>query len=91
MLLVQGPWPQVEATLELSEPQWSGLGRGYGYVSGREVTVTARSRRWPTSRRQRMLLPGADGQPEVLQPGLRPAGRPAVRETIEQMPIRAVG
>ena len=58
---------------------------------GGQVTVTARSRRWPTSRRQRMLLPGADGQPEVLQPGLRPAGRPAVHETIEQMPIRAVG
>jgi hypothetical protein len=96
VLLVQGPWPQVEATLELSEPRWSGLGRGHGYVSGREVTVTARSRRWPNSRRERMLLPGADGQTAVLQPGIRPGLRPAVyetieRETIEQRPIRAVG
>ncbi|WP_231917855.1 hypothetical protein [Microbacterium pygmaeum] len=90
VLLVQGPWPQVEATLELSEPRWSGLERGHGYVSGREVTVTARSRRWPTSRRERMLLPGADGQPMVL-PGRQPGLRPAVHETIEQLPIRAVG
>ncbi len=83
VLLVQGPWPQVEASLELSEPRWSGLGQGHGYVSAREVTVTARSRRWPTTRRQRMLLPGADGQVIALQPGLRP------HETIA--PIRAVG
>lgn len=85
VLLVQGPWPQVEASLELSEPRWSGLGRGHGYVSGREVTVTARSRRWPTSRRQRMLLPGADGQVIALQPGF------GAHETREHLPIRAVG
>lgn len=80
VLLVQGPWPQAEASLELSEPRWSGLGRGHGYVSGREVTVTARSRRWPSARRQRMLLPGAEGQPVALQPAVR-----------ERVPIRAVG
>ncbi len=105
VLLVQGPWPQAEATLELSEPRWSGLGRGHGYVSGREVTVTARSRRWPNARRQRMLLPGADGQPVALRPGVRPAALsgsatvpgtrpadvPAARELFEQQPIRAVG
>ena len=96
VLLVQGPWPQVEATLELSEPRWSGLGRGHGYVSGREVTVTSQSRRWPRSRRQRMLLPGADGQPVALRPGVRDGVRDVhdvhdVHEPSEQMPIRAVG
>ncbi|BDV31277.1 hypothetical protein Microterr_19370 [Microbacterium terricola] len=85
VLLVQGAWPQAEAILELDEPRWAGLGRGHGYVSGREVTVTARSRRWPSPHRQRMLLPGAEGQPVALRPG--------VRESVEPlpMPIRAVG
>lgn len=83
VLLVEGAWPQAEATLEVSEPRWSGLGRGHGYVSGREVTVTAHSRRWPSARRERMLLPGAHGQPVAL--GV------AAREAFEPVPIRAVG
>jgi len=98
VLLVQGPWPQAEATLELSEPRWSGLGRGHGYVSGREVTVTARSRRWPNARRQRMMLPGADGRPTVLRPAVRPAALPGVRPAVlsgvsgaAREPMRAVG
>lgn len=93
VLLVQGPWPQAEATLELSEPQWRGLGRGHGYASGREVTVTARSRRWPSERRQRMLLPGAEGQPVALRgAGLRGSGqRGTARDDFAQAPIRAVG
>jgi hypothetical protein len=62
VLLVQGPWPQAEATLEVAEPQWSGLGRGHGYLAERAVTVTASSRRWPKTRRQRMLLPGLHGE-----------------------------
>lgn len=61
VLLVQGPWPQAEAVLELDAPEWSGLGRGHGYLSGREVTITASSRRWPRSRRSRVLLPDATG------------------------------
>ncbi|WP_223169127.1 MULTISPECIES: hypothetical protein [Microbacterium] len=61
VLLVQGPWPQAEAVLELDAPEWSGLGRGHGYLSGREVTITASSRRWPRPRRSRVLLPDATG------------------------------
>src|SRR6478609_4460931 len=61
VLLVQGPWPQAEAVLELDAPDWAGVGRGHGYLASREVTVTASSRRWPRSRRSRLLLPDASG------------------------------
>lgn len=61
VLLVQGPWPQAEASLDLAEPEWSGVGRGHGYLAAREVTVDVRSRRWPMPRRVRMTLPAADG------------------------------
>ena len=61
VLLVQGPWPQAEAVLEASDPMWTGLGRGHGYLDGRAVTVTSTSRRWPRPRRERLLLPDASG------------------------------
>jgi hypothetical protein len=61
VLLVQGHWPQAEAVLEIAEPSWSGLGRGHGYLSAREVTLTSSSRRWPRSRRARVLMPDAAG------------------------------
>jgi hypothetical protein len=61
VLLVQGPWPQAEAVIELDAPEWTGVGRGHGYLSGREVTVTTSSRRWPRPRRSRLLLPDAAG------------------------------
>ena len=68
VLLVQGAWPQAEASLDVGDPEWSGLGRGHGYLAGREVTVTATSRRWPRAKRERMLLPGPDGQVALVAP-----------------------
>ncbi len=68
VLLVQGPWPQAEAVLELDAPEWTGLGRGHGYLSGREVTITASSRRWPRPRRSRLLLPDAAGAITAVAP-----------------------
>lgn len=62
VLLVQGPWPQAEAVLEVGEPGWAGLGRGHGYLAERTVTVTSSSRRWPVARRRRLLLPDAGGR-----------------------------
>jgi hypothetical protein len=61
VLLVQGPWPQAEAVLELDAPEWTGVGRGHGYLAGRTVTITASSRRWPRPRRSRVMLPDATG------------------------------
>ncbi|GAA2007887.1 hypothetical protein GCM10009739_19200 [Microbacterium ulmi] len=76
VLLVQGPWPQAEAVLGLGDPEWSGLGRGHGYLAGRALTVTVSSRRWPVPRSGRMLLPGAGGEIEALPAETRPAPRP---------------
>jgi hypothetical protein len=86
VLLVQGAWPQAEATLDVGDPQWSGVGRGHGYLAGREVTVTAASRRWPRARRERMLLPGADGQVALVTPAYENAAPIA-----PVAPVRAVG
>lgn len=65
VLLVQGSWPQAEASIELSDPTWAGLGQGHGHLAGREVTMTVRSRRWPVPRHGRIVLPGADGGVEA--------------------------
>ncbi|MFT4229738.1 MAG: hypothetical protein QM602_05555 [Microbacterium sp.] len=78
VLLVQGVWPQAEATLSLGDPAWSGLGKGHGLLTGREVTVTARSRRWPVPRSARIALPAAGGGVEAM--------REAVRTTLHALP-----
>ncbi|WP_415127759.1 hypothetical protein [Microbacterium sp.] len=61
VLLVQGAWPQTEATIEAADPRWSGLGHGWGMLAERELTVTVTSRRSPVPRTGRMLLPDATG------------------------------
>ncbi len=68
VLLVQGQWPQAEAVIDIAEPEWTGLGRGHGYLAGREVTLTASSRRWPRPRRTRLLLPDASGAVAAVAP-----------------------
>lgn len=73
-LLVQGWWPQAEATLSLSDPAWSGVGRGHGHLVDREVTVTSGSRRWPVPRSARIVLPARGGGiAAVAAAGERPA------------------
>jgi hypothetical protein len=94
VLLVEGAWPQAEATLRVSEPEWSGLGEGFGYLAGRALTVTSSSRRWPVPRRSRMLLPAADGTIAAL-PASVAAGAGPLRpvEPLEAYPleVRAAG
>ncbi len=75
VLLVQGPWPQAEAVLDIGEPAWEGVGRGHGYLAGREVTLTSSSRRWPRSRRARVLLPDASGHVSEASERRRPVER----------------
>lgn len=79
-LLVQGVWPQTEASLQLGEPEWTGLGEGHGHLSSRAVTVTVQSRRSPVPRHARMLLPDQEG-------ALAPLTVPAAAA----VPMRAVG
>jgi hypothetical protein len=84
VLLVQGPWAQAEASIDLADPDWTGLGDGHGYLSGRELTVTVTSRRSPLPRRGRMLLPAVDGSLVPLRP------EPAAY-TPAYAPLEAVG
>jgi len=76
VLLVQGAWPQAEAVLELSEPRWTGLGRGHGHLAEREVTVTVGSRRWPVPRRGRIALPAPGGGAARVEERSAAPGRP---------------
>ncbi len=81
VLLVQGPWAQAEASIGVADPGWTGLGRGHGYLAGRELTVTVTSRRTPVPRRGRVLLPAVDG-------ALTAAHEP---QSVAYVPLEAVG
>lgn len=61
VLLVTGDWPQSRARISLTEPTWSGLGDGHGYLTCREVTLTVTGRQLPTPRSARLLLPDPNG------------------------------
>jgi hypothetical protein len=84
VLLVQGPWPQTEAMLDVGDPRWSGLGDGDGYLSDRELTVSVSSRRFPVPRSARMLLPAPDGAISAAPQESALAGAPLV----EPIPMR---
>lgn len=57
VLLTIGPWPRAEAVISATQPRWSGLGEGHGYLRSREVLVTVTSKRTPLPRRARMEMP----------------------------------
>lgn len=65
-LLVTGPWPQSEGRLRIHDPQWQGIGEGWGLLSERVVTVTAQSRQDPHPHSVRVRLPGPLGTIEAL-------------------------
>ncbi|GAA1698326.1 hypothetical protein GCM10009808_14760 [Microbacterium sediminicola] len=87
VLLVQGSWPQAEATLSVSDAGWSGLGQGHGYLGVREATITVASRRLSTPRRGRMLLPALGGIVEDRAP----VWEERFPRVSEALPVRAVG
>lgn len=62
VLLVHGDWPRAEALLEVTEPRWSGMGAGYGYLERREVLVRATSKRFGGVRSVRLELPAPNGR-----------------------------
>ncbi|WP_314648087.1 hypothetical protein [uncultured Microbacterium sp.] len=69
-LLVTGVWPQSEGSIRVHDPEWNGLGAGWGLLSDRTVTVTARTRRSPLPASVRVRLPGRDGALEPVTPEL---------------------
>ncbi|MFS0854398.1 hypothetical protein [Microbacterium sp. 179-I 3D4 NHS] len=84
-LLVTGVWPQAEGSIRVHDPQWNGLGAGWGLLSDRTVTVTAHTRNRPLPASVRVRLPGRNGalEPATTEltalPGLpaRPVVEPA--------------
>jgi len=78
VLLVQGVWPQAEASIAVDASEWTGVGDGHGFLQRRVLTVSVTSRRQAVPRRARLVLPDETG-------GLSAA--PAVHP----IPMRAVG
>lgn len=62
VLLTQGFWPQAEASLSVSDPEWTGLGAGHGLLQQRALTVTVQGKRATSPRRARVLLPDGVGE-----------------------------
>lgn len=83
VLLVCGEWPRVNAELRIEQARWSGLGAGHGYLTSREVVVSATDRHSGMPRTARMILPDAHGRLS--------AGEPVVAEAGRRPHLRAVG
>lgn len=62
VLLVCGEWPRVNAELRIEQAKWSGLGAGHGYLTSREVVVSATNRHSGTPHTARLILPDASGR-----------------------------
>lgn len=102
VLLVQGPWPQVEARIGVESARWVGLGDGHGHLQRLEATVTVSPHQSAGTRRRRAVLLGQAGGPEQLtaDTGLTDTGLTAAaaataalrpRETVPDRALRAVG
>jgi hypothetical protein len=80
-LIVMGSWPQSVAVLRIEASRWSGLGRGHGYLTGREVTVASvGDRGFDRPRRAALWLPDAEQQ--FRAGGINPGGSGPMRPTI---------
>jgi len=82
-LIVLGAWPQAEAMLSVASSRWSGLERGSGYLSDRDVTVTVSSRQDPVPRSATLRIPAGarelrriEHADELRRPGADPARYP---------------
>ena len=72
-----GGWPEgPDVRLEVVASRWSGVGQGWGHLTGREVDVAAVGRRAAAApRRARLRLPGEGGVEavEVAEREVQPA------------------
>lgn len=74
-LLVAGEWSGAEATLDVQGGSWTGVGAGWGYLSGREVDVLVTAREIRSRHRLRIDTGFALGPPAVAAPAAEPARR----------------
>lgn len=70
-LIVVGEWPQSEAQLRVTASRWSGVGRGHGLLTGREVTVSSSGRTgFARANSTRLWLPDGEQQFRPAKPQL---------------------
>ncbi|MGO4103158.1 hypothetical protein AB4Y63_04340 [Leifsonia sp. YAF41] len=70
-LIVVGEWPQSEAQLRVTSSRWSGVGRGHGLLTGREVTVSSSGRTgFARANSTRLWLPDGEQQFKPAKPQL---------------------
>ncbi|MCT1479082.1 hypothetical protein [Microbacterium sp. p3-SID336] len=81
-----GRWPQSEGSIHLHDPDWHGLGEGWGLLSDCTVTVTARTRHSPRPSSVRVQLPGAQGAIESAAAELTALPSPAQERREESVP-----
>ncbi|MFT4156825.1 MAG: hypothetical protein QM630_02690 [Microbacterium sp.] len=60
-------WPESQGSIRLSDPQWHGLGDGWGLLSGCTATVTAQVRNAPRPSSVQVRLPGSQGAVEPVE------------------------
>lgn len=69
VLVALGDWPGADASLSITESAWAGVGRGFGHLTGRQVTVSSVSESWSgRSKSRRLWLPGPDQRVGVVEP-----------------------
>ncbi|MFE6994370.1 hypothetical protein ACFVAE_00265 [Microbacterium sp. NPDC057659] len=66
-VLATSPWSQSEGLISIHDPQWEGLGEGWGLLEDRTVTVTAQTRTRPRPQSVRVRLPGRFGVVEQVE------------------------
>lgn len=89
VLVSLGEWPRADARLTVTESAWSGIGAGFGHLSGRQATVSSTAAAWSGRVRSRRLwLPAPGGA--VIEPVVaRPEGAAGRADRVDR--LRAAG
>ncbi|MBX3195986.1 MAG: hypothetical protein KF727_12915 [Microbacteriaceae bacterium] len=72
VLVAIGEWPRATAALAIGDSSWTGLGAGFGRLTGRQVTVSSTASRSGRPAARRLWLPGPD---QALSPVTQNIGR----------------
>ncbi|WP_157509401.1 hypothetical protein [Glaciibacter superstes] len=87
-LIVMGAWPQVEASLHIEHSQWNGLAQGYGFLSGREVTITSTGKhRFDRPKTASLWLPDAQQNIRTVEPSPPASVHPASPRSAPARPV----
>lgn len=63
VLISVGDWPRAEARLSITASDWTGIGSGFGHLTGRQVTVGSVASAWAgRAKSRRLWLPDSEQQ-----------------------------